>query len=403
MRTWCATMLAAAASAQAPAPPANEALEQRVDRIEKEVQRLRLQADDGEDAPALAAAPAPSPNVLNPTLTVVGNGLYRWDDRVVLSEDGRRIDKRFWIREAELDMRAAVDPFADGVVIVALEAESPAEYGVDLEEAYVTVKSLPLPVLERPPLGLKLRAGRFLTETGNVNRLHTHDLPWPYRPLVVEEFLGEEGYHGDGASAQVFLPSFDADSAIELTAQILTGGGSRITENGTNSPGIVANLRWFRAFAGAHQVMLAYIFHEGTTVAGGSQRAFVGSVDGFYRYRPLRGGESRSFVMGGQFFLARLGEQADVPRGWFAFAQVQPWRPIYLGGRYDDTETLDASARRRSASGYLSGYFSEFFRLRGGYEHRFGDAVGEDGRDSVYVDLSFVIGAHPPEPFWVNK
>src|SRR5574341_830932 len=180
MRASCASLLAAVAAAQEPAPRPEEPLEERVERLEREVDRLKLEAAEAEQPLAAAPAPAAPANLFNPTLTVFGNGLYRWDDRRVLTEDGDRIDRRFWLREAELDLRAAVDPFADGIAIVSLEAEAPGAYEATVEEAYVTVKSLPVTFLEQPPLGLKLRAGRFLTETGRVNRLHTHDLPWPY-------------------------------------------------------------------------------------------------------------------------------------------------------------------------------------------------------------------------------
>ena len=37
----------------------------------------------------------------------------------------------------------------------------------------------------------------------------------------------------------------------------------------------------------------------------------------------------------------------------------------------------------------------------GGYFHR--DIPEEDGRDSFLLELVVVFGAHPPEPFWVNK
>lgn len=418
MRVLCACAVAAVAAAQpAEAPPpapedrsqeqdGKDALEDRVRALEAEVARLKLRQEGEEDGPpAPPPAPAPAPNVFNPTITAFGNGVGRWDDRPVLTEGGGRVDRRFWLREVEMDLRAAVDPFADALAIVSLEAESPAAYEATVEEGYVTIKSLPLPLMERPPLGLKIRVGRFYTDTGRVNRLHTHDLPWPYRPLPAREFLGEEAFSGDGASAQVFLPifPFDDESAVELVAQAVTGGASRMTEQGVNSPGVVGNLRWFRTFAGAHSFDLAGVFHEGATRDDNTARAYLVSGDGLYRWKPLRGGEFRSFVLGGQYFWLRPTDTDARPRGWFAFAQFQPWRPLYVGGRWDMTNTLDASAQRRAATGYVSWYTSEFLRLRAGYERRWSDRQDEDGRDSVIFEINFVFGAHPPEPFWVNK
>ena len=92
------------------------------------------------------------------------------------------------------------------------------------------------------------------------------------------------------------------------------------------------------------------------------------------------------------------------PMGWFAFAQPQLSRNLYLGVRYDATQSIvDDTLERRAVSGWLSWYTSEFLRFRVGYERRFSDLQSEDGRDSVFAELNFVLGAHPTEPFWVNR
>lgn len=368
-----------------------------------------------EESDESAATPpvvvAPSPNMFNPTLTIVGNGLYRWDDRPVVTSDGDRLDNRFGLREVELDARAAVDPFADGLAIIALEAETPGQYELDVEEGYVTVKRLPVWGLEEPPLGLKLRVGRMRADLGRANLLHTHDLPWSYRPLAISEFLGEEGTIGDGASARFFVPfPWDEDSAVEMSLQAFSGGASRITEDGTNAPELVANLRWFRSFADAHSVDLTAILHQGSTTPGNALAAWLVSGEALYKWKPLRQGESRSLVLAGQVLTAHRRavventQQLVQPLGWFAWMQLQPWRTVYVGGRYDDTQTLDdAAVSRRAASGTASWYPSEFLRFRAGYERRFSDLPEEDRRNSVFVDVNFVMGAHPPEPFWVNR
>lgn len=97
-------------------------------------------------------------------------------------------------------------------------------------------------------------------------------------------------------------------------------------------------------------------------------------------------------------------EREAQPFGYFAFAQVQLARTAYLGTRWDDTAlVVDDEVRRRGLGGYLAWYASEFLRLRVGVEHRWSDLEEEDGRDSAFAELNVVIGAHPPEPFWVNR
>ncbi|HKE17656.1 MAG TPA: hypothetical protein VKB80_22430 [Kofleriaceae bacterium] len=410
-----------------PATPAD--LAKRVEELEAQVARLRLQLpEEGAEEEGEETAPAPAPqaaavsaNALNPTVTVVGNGFYRHDDREVLSEGGAPIDNRFNLREAELDFRAAVDPFADGVVIASIESEVPGEFEAGIEEGYVVIKRLPIPVLDDPPLALQFKVGRFRPEIGRINVLHLHDLPQMTRPLVVEELFGEEGYVANGASARVLLPSFDPESALELTTQVLTGGGSAVADGPGDSPAVVTNLRWFRNFGGDHAVDLSAIFFWGRSDPAGDKNAFTYSADFLYKWKPLRRGEFQSFVLGGQVFATRRdfteeidqngdGEPDAVldgsasPVGYFAFAQYQASRNVYLGARWDDAATIsDDSLRRQAIMGYATWYTSEFLRFRLGYEHRLSDVEAEDGRDSVFAELNFVFGAHPPEPFWVNK
>ena len=54
-------------------------------------------------------------------------------------------------------------------------------------------------------------------------------------------------------------------------------------------------------------------------------------------------------------------------------------------------------------SPYLTWYTTEFFRARFTYEHTFSELPIENRLDTFFVELVVVFGAHPPEPFWVNK
>jgi hypothetical protein len=145
-------------------------------------------------------------------------------------------------------------------------------------------------------------------------------------------------------------------------------------------------------------------------------------LDLTYRWKPLRRGESRSLLLGGEMMFARKAypdamEPFEVasalegtlpgqgkPLGYTLFGQWQFDRRKYAGVRWDQTDVLyNPALQRRSVTPYFSYYFSEFLRFRLNYEHRWSDLYTEDKRDSVFAELNFVFGAHPPEPFWVNK
>jgi hypothetical protein len=144
----------------------------KLEELEKRLAELRsAQADEIDDlkfqvatlekevAAAKAAAQsktAQSNNVFNPQITVFGNFVGRWDDQRVYAEDDPslgRVDSRMNLREVEIDLRAPIDPWAEGVVIASTESPSPGEFDTSIEEGYCTLKKLPF--LDAAPGGLK--------------------------------------------------------------------------------------------------------------------------------------------------------------------------------------------------------------------------------------------------------
>ena len=384
-------------------PKVQDRLDDQEDRI-KDLER-RLAESEKRQAQTTSANPA---TVLNPRLTVVGDFLWRLDDHKVFVDNNpanARIDDTINMREVELDLRASVDPFVDGVAILSVESESPGEFSASVEEFYVLIKSLPLPLWESPPLGTKIMLGRFRTEFGMNNRSHTHDLPQSDRPLVIEEFLGFEGQAANGISTKSFLPS-PGDTALELTLQLFNGGSAPVAEE-NNRLSYLANLNFFVPLADDHSLNVAAIGFYGVNDRALGQQSRVASLDVLYKWKPARQGEYESFLLGGQLFYASHEPAAGGrthPFGYFVFAQYQVSSRLYAGVRWDQTETLaDDTISRRKIGPYLTWYTSEFFRARFTYEHTFSELPGENRGDSFFVEVVIVFGAHPPEPFWVNK
>jgi hypothetical protein len=313
------------------------------------------------------------------------------------------------MREVEVDFRASVDPFVDAVAVISVGSEVPGQFSVDVEECYAIIKSLPLPFWETPPLGTKIKVGRFRTAFGLNNISHTHDLPQTDRPLVIEEFLGPDGQNANGLSTQSFLPS-PGDTALELTLQVLQGGSANIAQD-NNHLSYLANLNWFVPLEDEHSLNVAAIACYGVNSPPEHHQDVVESLDVFYKWKPLQQGEYQSFLVGAQLFYARhefddpvLGGTRTHPFGWTAWSQWQASSRLYLGVRYDQTEVLTNDRQeRRKVSPYLTWYTSEFFRARVTYEHTWSDLPAENNLDSVFVELVVVFGAHPTEPFWVNK
>jgi hypothetical protein len=365
-----------------------------------------------------ASKPPTSLNALNPQITAFLNGAMRVDDRQVLSPGGVAIDDRPFLRTAEFDFRAAVDPYADAVAILSLEDEAGTGFAADLEEGYVIVKRLP--ILESAPLGLKLKLGRFRAPIGNINRMHMHDLPWTTRPLPISRFLGtengeffESGFNPVGVDAEVILPTIIDGAVMELNADVVDGGGIAIAGGGHDHPGYVGHYNLFFTLGDTHDFNLGLSgYYE-----GGAHRAGLVSADALYKWKPLAAGEFHSLVIGGEaFYVDRRfaldtdgdgipdTEKRAKPLAWYAFAQYQLSWHVYLGARYDYVQDIvDKDITTKVAAGYLSYYTSEFLRFRAGYEHRWSDVVTDDHVNSFIAEVNVVFGSHPTEPYWVNR
>lgn len=374
-------------------------LETQLEEVETKMLQL---APDAQPIAAVVPVAPTSAGALNPAISVVGNFVARADNQKIFLSDGDRIDNRMNLREAEIDMRVPVDPYADAVLIMSLESEKPNEFSASIEEGYVNIKKLPfMPT----PLGMKFQVGRFRPSFGKFNTLHTHDLPTTMRSLATEEFLGEEGFVSQGLSTEFFVPTpWDENSSLNAKLQVLTGGAIAASPDHHNRLAYVGNLRWFKTIGGSHNADVAwstYVHPAKDSIPAVKLHA----VDFMYRWKPFRQGQWKSYLLGGEvMFTDRNVEANRRPYGTSIFTQVQLDRRKYAGVRWDYTTGLvDPTILRRSLTPYFSYYFSEFLRLRLNYETRWSSLATENRRRSAFIELNWIFGAHPPEPFWVNR
>lgn len=377
-----------------------KALETQLEEIQ--TQMLRISPEAEAAAPAQPPTAPITPGALNPAISAIGNFLGRIDDRKVFNEDAVRVDNSPNLREVEIDMRVPVDPYADAVLITSFESETPGEFHASVEEGYVNIKRLPF---MQSPLGLKFQVGRFRPAFAKFNTLHTHDLPTSMRSLMTQEFLGDEGFISQGISTDFFVPTpWDDNSSINARVQVLTGGGIAVSPESRNRLAYLGNLRWFKTFAGTHNAEVAWSTYLHPGRRSESPMARLHGIDFMYRWKPFRQGEWKSYLLGGEFMFTDRVPGSSRPYGTSVFTQWQFDRRKYAGVRWDYTATLaEPTQQRKSLTPYLSYYFSEFLRLRFNYEHRWSDIVAENKRNSVFVELNWLFGSHPPEPFWVNK
>ena len=396
-----------------PPPPSGsyEDLARRIEALKKlheeEISDLEGRIDQLEEEAAASKARANAPaqqslSVFNPAITVFGNFLYRNDDRPVYVDNdpsAERVDDRFSLREAEVDFRAPIDPWADGVLITTFEAETPGEFEAAIEEGYVLLKKLPL--LDSAPGGLKLKLGRFRPTFGRFNTIHLHDLPQMTYPRAVQNFLGPEGFIADGVSGQFFLPSPSQKDVLDATLQVIDGGSIAVAPSSDSSDiSSVAHVKWFRDLTPGQDVEL------GASAWTSFATNQLYGLDATYRWKPYVGGEWKSFLVGAELFQASLDDDVhdSHPGGFDVWTQYQLGKNTYVGLRYDQADDLvDEDLVSRTIGAFLTYYTTEFLRFRVGLEHTESDVAVLDDVDSAFLEVNTVFGSHPAEPYWVNR
>jgi hypothetical protein len=307
---------------------------------------------------------------MNPGITAFGDLV----GQLGVDGDGVMPGSTMYLRSAELEFRADVDPFAKADAVISFEQESPPLAGgpssgfeVGPEEAYVDLVSL--------PAHLTAKIGKFKVPFGAIGRTHPHDLPWTDVPGAIAILGGDGAYNDTGGDLSWLIPM--GGTALTATAGAFAG-------EPWDPAGVRASITGFgrlELFTGFQNVELG--FGGSILKDTGSDLQKIGG-DFTFRWRP---NPRRSLVVLAE---AYHGENGDF--GGYGSVQVQAGRSVYIGARED---LLDGDLQHNL---YVTYYTSEFLRFRvgGGYApaSQQGDALAQ---------LTFVWGSHPVEPWWVNK
>jgi hypothetical protein len=343
----------------------------------------------GEGEPAAGGVPPPppvaaqSPSYFNPAMSLVGNVVaVAGDDNP--AEPARAIE----LRESELSLQAAIDPYARADLFLAFGSE-----GVEVEEGFVTFTDLPGDVL--------VRAGKMRVAFGKTNPLHRHVLPWVDTPLPLVNLLGgDEGWAGTGVSVARLIP-LPGDTFSEATLQVLDGEAEGLFEPERRSDlSYALRYRVFRDLTEATNLDLGISWGRGPNGSFAGADTTLAGFDATLRWKPLRTALYRSFILRAEAIRSRREQPSGAQEalGWFLAADHQLARRWFLGGRYESAERADdAALRDRGQSLALTFKPSEFSLLRGQLRRRRYADLGT--ADELLLQLQFAIGAHAAHPF----
>jgi hypothetical protein len=175
------------------------------------------------------------PGEFNPAIGLVGETIFSYQSRAS-NETGSERPGGFNIfqRSVELNISAAVDPFAKAYAVINASADAATgEATMGVEEAALQTTSL--------PWNFELKAGRFFGEFGKLSYIHDHELPFVNRPLALDQYIGGES-RTDGAQLS-WLPPLP--HYLSVVAGVGNGFGG---DSPLNNPGLYRTLGGFNYF-----------------------------------------------------------------------------------------------------------------------------------------------------------
>jgi hypothetical protein len=375
-------------------------------------------------APGQTGAGGPTNPRLLPDVSAVGDFMGDLSPKRSTQEDGTR----FGVREVEIAVQAAVDPYFRGDMFLGF---SDAE-GVAIEQAYLTTTSL--------PWALEARFGRLLTPFGKQNTTHRHDLHTLEYPWVIQRFFGPEGLKTTGVYASRLFAPFGFYQELIVTAGDRLGEAPEdvTTYEPANDElsGLAYSARlrnyWDLSQASNLELSASAITGKmehaatfgpdvgnasGGPLTGYLARQSVVGVDMTYRWRPLQTGLYESFILQAEVMRQLNGDPESLPlgiepvsyvapargyTGGYVFARWQLTRRGYVGARYDRLQDPLVDGQTFQAGSLLLEFFpSEFSKLVAGYERlqRAGVPSEDRGTDRILLQAVFSLGPHRPHPF----
>ncbi|HEV3199045.1 MAG TPA: hypothetical protein VGZ73_14120 [Bryobacteraceae bacterium] len=339
-----------------------KAMEDRIKSLEAEVQTLKQTAavapppaavtPPATAVPALppqsAAAALPQEPVtlggagpaaskaLNPDISAIGDFIG------AVGQGANRRIPSLEMHESELGFQEVIDPYARADFFISF-----SEQGVNLEEGYLTLTSL--------PAGLQVKVGKMRAAFGRVNTLHNHVLPWTDRPLVNQNLVGgEDGIDDAGLSVSRILPA-PKGIFLEGTAQLFRGDSTNVFQaNRRNDVSTVEHLHAYHDISESTNLDIGGSYARGhSPFANGTNQLY--SADLTLRWKPLRRAIYHSFVGRSEFVWARTTVSPTVlfglpalayaddryvakPFGFYVSGDYQLGRRYFIGGRFDRSQ-----------------------------------------------------------------
>jgi len=335
-----------------------------------------------EEPPIEVVNNQPNPGfskIFNPDISVIGNFIGKVGDENLVEDR-----PSMTLEETEIAIQAAVDPYAQAKFFLAITPE-----GAEMEEGFINFIAL--------PADLTAKVGKMKATFGKVNTQHPHVRPWIDQPLVITNFLGDEGLNDSGISVSKLFPN-RLNLFVEGTGEVFSGHSEGVFEpQNANDLFYLAHLKAYRDLTENSNIELGGSVARGTTAeAGGSNT--LGGLDLTFRYKPLERSIYRSFISRTELIVNDREDVDDHGFGFYTSADYQFARRWFAGLRLDRADHADdPSLNDRGASLTLTFWPSEFSQIRAQARRTRYDT--EDDVNELLLQVQFAIGPHGAHTF----
>ncbi len=338
----------------------------------------------------------------------------------------------FSLRNAEISLDGAVDPYFNGFANIVFKLDNHNETSAELEEAFLQSTSL--------PGNLQLKAGQFFANFGRQNSQHPHSWAFVDQPIILGRAFGPDGLRNIGAQlswlaptpfyTELFLGVFDGQGGTAFsfrnTGAMDALGVDRYHGHATTdrTVGGVQDLLFVPRWASSFELTEHQTLVTGASVAlapndtGADSRTEIYGLDAYWKWKPSQANAGYPFVSwqtealyrrfgAGADPLAPTPLQAETLRDWGFYSQVlwgfKPRWVAGLRGEYANGNSGQNDAnevfrgQRTRISPALTFYPSEFSKVRLQYNLDHGEHFGDE--HSVWLQLEFMLGAHGAHKF----
>ena len=337
------------------------------------------------------------------------------------------IKRGFALRNAEIAVDGAIDPYFKGFANIVLKLDGNNQTQIELEESFLQSTSL--------PANLQLKVGQYFASFGRQNPQHPHTWAFVDQPLILGRTFGPDGLRSIGTQLSWLAPT---PFYTELFLSVLDGqGGTAFSFRNPGNPDSDGVNRYAgratldRTLRGAQDLLfvprIASSFELtdtqtllvglsgaiGPNDTGPHRRTEVYGVDVFWKWKPADAAQGFPYITWQtealyRNFQAGADPLAPVPlaaetlrdRGFYSqvvYGFVPRWN---AGLRLDfvtgNDAAFDASNPYRGAryriSPELTFLPSEFSKIRLQYNFDHGDLFGN--AHSIWMQFEFGLGAH---------